>query len=179
MSLDKTRVWWKSSPIHSASSMWTPTLKGTVKLQTVPCQTVFYTFYRFLHSPVKILSIIHHCAHLAIVCSFCRCDFIKIYFHDHEHNLYLGNGGSWVSIKNCATDSETWLRQSHTLPGLIHKNWEWCQVWDGLAWYCNTFLHDVFTIFIIFLQNIATPFCTYVADVAGLGWGWLVPLPAF
>ena len=49
----------------------------------------------------------------------------------------------------------------------------------GLAWYWNTFLHNVFTIFIIFLQNIATPFCTYVADVAGLGWGWLVPLPAF
>ena len=25
------------SPIASPSSMWTPTLKGTVKLQTVPC----------------------------------------------------------------------------------------------------------------------------------------------
>ena len=42
------RIWWLSVimslirklPMDSVSSMWTPTLKGTVKLQTVPCKNI-------------------------------------------------------------------------------------------------------------------------------------------
>ena len=76
-------IWIKRrSPIASPSSMWTPTLKGTVKLQTVPCvfECHCWQYYIARYTCVHIVCTNANmcaCFCLLHLCDRCRCNHIE------------------------------------------------------------------------------------------------------